>query len=77
MKNAVELVTAIANADSMESALDKWQLEQQRSAAGLEKLSRVMEAKLIKRVPNFSSMSLAELTEWWSPIQLTLEEVMG
>ena len=77
MKNAVELVTAVARGDDLETSLDRWEADQQKAGVGLKKLSSLMEAKLITSVPDFAEMSQDDLTEWWSDIQSTLEEVMG
>ncbi len=77
MKNGVELITALASERDIDSALGAWEEEQQKAGEGLKHLSDVMTDKLIASVPDFSTLSEADLIEWWSAIQLTLEETMG
>ena len=76
IKNAAELIAALAADGDLIHALDAWGAEQKRAGGGLKRLSDVMAERLITGVPDFSAMSQDDLTEWWSTIQVTLEEVM-
>lgn len=77
VKNGAELIAALASDGDLDHALDAWGGEQKRAGEGLKRLSDVMAERLITSVPDFSAMSQNDLSEWWSPIQETLEEVMG
>ncbi len=77
MRNAAELIAALASGQDLNMSLHHWEKQQQAVGAGLKKLSDVMESKLITNVPDFSQMSQHDLYGWWSDIQSTLEEVMG
>ncbi len=77
MKNGAELIAALADEGNLESALDAWDLEQQTAGYGLKRLSDVMAERLITNVPDFSAMTQDDLVEWWSVIQVTLQETLG
>lgn len=77
MRNAAELVLAIQAAENIESALNQWDKAQQRTGDGLQRLSALMEERLISNVPDFSRFSQDDLDVWWSEIQRTLEEIMS
>jgi 2-polyprenyl-6-methoxyphenol hydroxylase-like FAD-dependent oxidoreductase len=76
MRNAAELVGELRRSDDLSIALDRWDQRQRVTGEGLGRLGALMERHLILQTPDFSKMSQAGLTLWWSEIQHTLEQVM-
>ncbi|MEM7097326.1 MAG: FAD-dependent monooxygenase [Pseudomonadota bacterium] len=77
MRNAVDLVDALAANEKLENALISWGEDQHRSGVALERLADVMHQRLIDQVPDFAGMTQDELSRWWTVVQTALEEVMG
>ena len=64
--NAVELVTAIRDADNLDVALSRWGAEQAERGRRLSVLGEQMERAFVWEAPDFSTMTEPEAKEWWS-----------
>ena len=77
MRNAAELMSALAGNQDIAAALHSWDLQQQAMGARLKTLSQLMQQQLLDDVPDFGTFTQNDLERWWQPVQAALEHAMG
>lgn len=75
IKNAGDLMSAIADAPNLDGALRAWEQQQIQVGESLHHLSGIMSTRLLTQVPNFADLTQETLTHWWSDIQIALEAI--
>jgi 2-polyprenyl-6-methoxyphenol hydroxylase-like FAD-dependent oxidoreductase len=76
MRNAFELMNALAETDDIERALDGWDQRQRRTGERLQQLGDIMERILVTHVPDFAAMTSDALLAWWDETPRALNDTM-